>query len=353
MKNIQTIDNSIYLDFNKALTYNAFLTFIVTERGLGKSYGAKKFVAKRFINKGKQFVYIRRYKTEIKEAMIKNGNPRFFDQIKNDEELKGHKLTNKNDTMYIDDKLCGFAMPLSIASILKSSTYDNVDTIIFDEFIIDPASSCYHYLRDEVTAILETIETVGRLRDIRVIFLGNSLSITNPYFSYFDINLPYKSEIKICKRDNKGNPLILLFYAQNNKYREVKKQTRFGQLVDGTPYGKYAIDNAFLRDSKSFIKKKSKNCKFYFILILNGKHYGVWCDYKDGLMFISNDYDPNCPVIFSINPNDHNENTLLIRCRTSPFFKSIIEHYRLARLCFENQQIKNNIMQYITKHLTY
>ena len=132
-----TIDKSIYLDFNKPLSYNALLTFIITERGLGKSYGAKKFVAKRFINKGKQFVYLRRYKTELKQAMMKNGNPLFFKQIENDEELKGHTFSNKNDTMYIDDKLCGFAMPLSIANILKSSTYDNVDTIIFDEFLID------------------------------------------------------------------------------------------------------------------------------------------------------------------------------------------------------------------------
>lgn len=347
------IDNSIYLDYTKPLSYNSFLTFIVTERGLGKSYGAKKFVAKRFINKGKQFVYMRRYKTELKEAMMKNGVPRFFDQIKNDEDLKGHKLTNKKDTMYIDDKLCGFAMPLSIANILKSSTYDEVDTIIFDEFIIDPTTTCYHYLKDEVTAILETIETVARLRDIRVIFLGNALSITNPYFTYFNITLPYKTETKIVKRDNQGNPLILLYYAQNQAYREVKKQTRFGQLVEGTEYGRYAIDNQFLRDSKSFIKKKTKSCKFYYILVLNSKKYGVWCDYQNGLMFVSNDYDPNCPVVFSINPDDHNENTIMIRCRTSPFFKSLIEHYRLARLCFENQQIKNNVMMQIQKYITY
>ena len=347
------MNKSIYLDFGKPLSYNSFLTFIVTERGLGKSYGAKKFVAKRFINKSKQFVYIRRYKTELKEAMIKNGNPRFFKQIENDPELKGHKFTNKNDTMYIDDKLCGFAIPLSIANILKSSTYDDVDTIIFDEFIIDPNTSSYRYLKDEVTAILETIETIGRLRDIRVIFLGNALSITNPYFTYFNLSLPYNSEVNIAKRDNKGNPLILVYYARNTPYREVKKQTRFGQLIDGTEYGKYAIDNIMLRDSKSFIKKKSKQCKFYFILILNGKHYGIWIDYKEGFMYISNDYDPNCPVIFSINPDDHNENTLLVRCRTSPWFKSIIEHYRLARLCFENQQIKNNIMNILVKHLTY
>ena len=242
-------------------------------------------------------------------------------------------------------------MPLSIANILKSSTYENVDTIIFDEFLIDKGN--YHYLQNEVIQLLDVIETVARLREIRVIFLGNAISITNPYFTFFNLSLPYNSEVKIAKRDNNGNPLIIVYYAKNQKYREVKKQSRFGQLIDGTEYGKYAIDNEFLRDSKSFIRKKSKQCKFYFILVLNGKHYGVWCDYKDGMIYISNDFDPNCPVKFSINHNDHDENTLLIRTRTSPFFKSLIEHYRLARLCFENQQIKNNVMDYLVKYLTY
>lgn len=345
------IDKSIYLDFNKPLSYNAFLTFILTERGLGKSYGAKKYVANHFIKKHKQFVYLRRYKRELEESMLKNGNPIFWEQITKDEELKGHKFTNKKDTMYIDDKLAGFGIPLSIANILKSATYENVDTIIFDEFLIDSTGVGYHYLKNEVIQLLETIETIARLRDIRVIFCGNAISITNPYFTFFNITLPYNSEVKIVKRDDKGNPLIIVYYAQNTPYREVKKKTRFGQLIKDTDYGKYAIDNAFLKDSKSFIKKKTPACKFYFILVINGKNYGVWCDYKDGLMFISNDYDPNCPVKFSINPDDHNENTLLIRCRTSPFFKSIIEHYRLARLCFENQQIKNNVIQYLVRYI--
>ena len=351
------MNDKIYYDYQRVLSYNALMTYIIGERGVGKSYGAKEFVADRFINKGKQFVYLRRYKTELKEAMMKKGHPIFFEQIVYNEDgtknkkYENHKLTNKNDTMYIDDKLCGFAMPLSIANILKSSTYNKVDTIIFDEFIID--KGCYHYLQNEVEQLLDVIETVGRLRDIRIIFLGNAISITNPYFTYFNLSLPYNSDIVVSKKDNKGNPLIIVNYIKNLKYREVKRHSRFGQLIEGTEYGKYAIDNEFLRDSKSFIRKKSKTSKFYFILVINGKHYGVWCDYKDGLMFISNDYDPNCPVIFSINPDDHNENTLLIRCRTSPFFKSIVEHFRLARLCFENQQIKNNVMQYLVKHLTY
>ena len=248
-------------------------------------------------------------------------------------------------------KLLGYAMPLSIANILKSSSYENVDTIIFDEFCIDKGT--YHYLQDEVTAMLELIETIARLREIRVIFLGNAISITNPYFTYFDLTLPYNSEFKIAKRDENGQPLILINYIKNERYREVKKHSRFGQLIEGTDYGKYAIDNQFLRDSKSFIQKKTGNAQFYFILLVNGKYYGIWNDYDVGLMYVSKDYDPNCPVVFSLNPDDHNEHTMLLRCRTSPFFKSLVDHYRMARLCFDNVQIKNNILQYILKTLTY
>lgn len=339
----------IYLDFSKILSFNALLSFVVAERGVGKSYGAKTYVANHFIKKHKQFAYIRRYKKEVEEATIKNKKGIFWDQILKDESIQGHKFKNTKDTMYIDGQIAGFAIPLSTANILKSSTFENVDTIIFDEFLIDKGT--YHYLQNEVVQMLELIETIARLRDIRVIFLGNAISITNPYFTFFDLTLPYNSEVKIARRDKNGNPLIIVYYAKNLKYREVKKQTRFGQLIDGTDYGKYAMDNNFLRDSKAFIRKKTKQSKFYFILVINGKYYGIWSDYNESLMFVSNDYDPNCPIKFSINPNDHNEHTLLIRTRTSPFFRSLIEHYRFSKLCFENQQIKNNVTPYLVKYI--
>ena len=320
----------MYYDYQKVLSYNALLSFIIGERGVGKTYGAKKFWIKKYIKKNDEFVYLRIYKTELKSSV-----PKFFDDLKANNEFKDHKLTVKNNNFYCDGKICGYALPLSTANILKSTSYSKVKTIIFDEFIID--KGCYHYLQNEVTQLLDIIETIGRLRDIRVIFLGNAISITNPYFTYFDLSLPYKSDIKTFK-----DGLIVVNYIKNEEYRAVKKASRFGKLIEGTEYGKYAIDNEFLRDSKSFISKKPKTSKFYFILVINGKTYGIWNDYKDGMMYISEDYS-----------DDHNEQTLLIRTRTSPFFKSIIEHYRLAKLCFENQKVKNNVMNILVKYLTY
>ena len=339
--NDKTLNNTFYYTLQRVLSYNALINIIIGERGVGKSYTSKKHVINRFIKKGEEFVYLRRYKTELKSSV-----PKFFDDIKANNEFPNYKMNVKNNLFYIDDKIAGYALPLSTANILKSTSFAKVKTIIFDEFIID--KGCYHYLQNEVEQFLDIIETVGRLRDIKVFMLGNAISITNPYFTYFNLSLPYNSDIALFKDGS-----ILVNYIKNENYREVKKASRFGKLIEGTEYGKYAIDNEFLRDSKSFIRKKEKWSKFYFILILNGKCYGVWNDYKNGFMFISEDYDPNCPVRYALNTQDHTESSILIRVRNSPLIKSVIDHYRLARLCFENQRIKNIVMQELARYLTF
>lgn len=345
------MNNDIFLNFNKILSFGSLLTFVIAERGVGKTYGAKDFIVSHFKSKGKQSVYVRRYNRELQESLMKKGTPIFFDQIK--KKYPDDKLSNNSEVLYCNGDICGFAIPLSTSNILKSVSFENVDTIIFDEFIIDN-NGVYHYIKNEVTLFLELLETIIRLKpNIRVLLLGNAISITNPYFLELNLSLPYNSEYKIFKRDDKGQPLLMVYYGKNLKYREEKKKSRFGQLIEDTKYGKYAIDNEMLRDSKAFIHKKSSNAKFYFILKLNNKNIGIWLDYQEQKMYISYDYDPLCPVIFSMTNDDHDENTLLIRCRTSPFFKSIIEYYRSARLYFENQQLKNQVMNVLVKHLTY
>ena len=342
--------NDMWLNLHKILSYGSLLNFVIAERGVGKTFSSKDYIITHYKSKNKQTVYVRRYNRELQETLKKGNENIFFDQIK--WKYPNDNLNNTSEVLLCNNEVCGYAVPLSTSNILKSVSFEKVDTIIFDEFIID--KGCYHYLQNEVTMFMELIETIARMKpNIKVILLGNAISITNPYFVELNLSLPYNSEFKIFKKDNKGQPLILVYYGKNLKYREEKKKTRLGQLFEGTQYGKYAIDNEMLRDSKAFISKKSVNSKFYFILKLNNKNIGIWLDYKEQKMYISYDYDPLCPVIFSMTNEDHDEHTLLIRARSSPLFKSIIEYYRQARLYFENQQIKNQVMNILVKYLTY
>ncbi len=328
----------MFWNINNTLTHNALFNFIVGNRGSGKTYGSKKWAIKDFIKNGNQFIYVRRYKQELKK------NSKFFDDVR--AEFPNNKLEVKGMTYYIDGKECGMAIPLSTAKIEKSTSFPKVNKIIFDEFILDKGA--YRYLPDEVTNFLELYETIARMRDnVRVLFLANAVTQTNPYFLYFDIEMPYNSTIAKFK-----NNTILIELVQDEDFIKAKKRTRFGQLIDGTRYGDYAISNKFLRDNKNFIRKKNVNCKYVFTLKYQNILLGVWADYSSGHLYVSDDINKDS-IIYSLTLDDHSPNTLLInRISKSSNLKMFIESYRRGLVYFENMNIKNYTYDIIKLLLT-
>lgn len=326
--NIEANISAFYWDINKPLSFDCLFNFIVGNRGGGKTYGAKKYVIKHFLKTGKQFVYLRRYSKELKNVK------KFFDAVS--KEFPENEFKVKGKHFLIDGKPAGFAQELSTAKIMKSDEFPDVDVIIFDEFIID--KGVYHYLPDEITNFLEFYETIARLRDVRVFFLANAITMLNPYFLYFDISLPYKKSIEA-----KNDKLIQIY--QNEAFIELKKQTRFGKLINGTEYGAYNMENKFLRDSDSFIEKKSGYCELFFSFKYKNDVYGVWRNLKEGKTFVSYDYDASRGITYAITTADHSPNMVLLpNLRNSKYFKVFSREYELGAVRFENQKIKGAVM---------
>jgi hypothetical protein len=324
----------MYYNYNDLFSRNALFNFIIGERGVGKTYGILKKVVKDFIKDGRQFIYLRRYKTELKyfntilEPHIYNG------------EFGENEITIKGNKVYVNDKIAGYGYAISNAVTLKSSTFPNVSTIIFDEFIIDKGNIIY--LNDEVTKFLEVYETIARMRDVKVYFLGNAISLYNPYFEYFNLSIPYNSQFKMYK-----DGLILVNYIKNEEYREYKKKTKFGKIVNNTNYGKYAIDNEMLRDNdKTFVEKKTGNCTIYCNILLNGYTLGVWCNKESNKVYISYDYDKQCKNIFAFTNTDHNELSRYQNIYNSPIGK-LFDWYRIGIVRFDDNKIKYLFTTYI------
>lgn len=61
---------SKYLDLNKILPYQRNFNFINGERSIGKSYTIMKFVIKKCLKKGYEFVYIVRTKNQKKSGAL-------------------------------------------------------------------------------------------------------------------------------------------------------------------------------------------------------------------------------------------------------------------------------------------
>ena len=323
------MNKEIYYNYDRIISYNALLNFLIGPRGIGKTFGATDFVTNQFIKKGDEFVYLRRYKTELSKS-CKN----FFTSLIKEDKYPNHTLENKGLTFKIDDKIAGYGMTLSTAQQLKSSNFPNVKTIIFDEVLIEPGQG--HYLKNEVFSFLGLIETIARTRNIRVFMLGNSVTEINPYFLFFDISIPYNNDIKLFK-----DGMILLQYINKIDFKEAKKETRFGKLVAGTDYEDYAIENKFIDENKLFIEKKTGNAKFSFSFIYKSKIYGVWIDYNIGKMYISNDYIEN-GLIFATTTEDHSPNTMLYSiAKKYNCWNTFIQAFKMGNVYFENMKIKN------------
>lgn len=318
-------DLSMYWDINKTLSYNKLFNFVIGNRGSGKTYGSKVWCINRYLKTGEQFIYLRRYDTEAKKV-----GPTFFSSISNIYPDK--KLKYFRGELLIDEAPCGYIMALTKSADIKSLDYPRVETIIFDEFLLE--RGIHHYIKDEVKFFLNFYETIARMRDVRVLFLANSTSLINPYFKYFGITLPFGSKF------NSGEEWLIELVA-NQEFIAAKKQTRFSKLIKDTDYEKYSVENKFVYDVKSFVEKKRGNCKYCFSMVYENETYGVWTNRETRLCYVDKDYQDSCKFKLGFRVDDFQDGIKMV---TNPgsdnFFRFLLMHYKNGTIRFGDIQTK-------------
>lgn len=321
------MDTSLYYNPNKLMSFNRILNFVIGARGIGKTYGFKKYCIKRFIKHGKQFIYLKRYKTDIK------GISQFFDSVQKD--FPDHTFKVNGNELHIDGQLAGWVMPLSSWQSVKSREFPNVETILYDEFLLEKSSK-QMYMQDEPKALLNFMDTVFRNReDVRCICMANAVSVVNPFFLYFNI-VP-----NIDKRYNKYRSIVVEI-PDSIDFTEERKKTSFGELINDTDYGNFSLGNEFINDSHVFIERRSKNSKFKFAVIYKGMTMGVWVDVEEGLMYLDNDYDPDTRYKYALTTDDLSENNLMMnRWKDNYQLKKLVSAFLNGYLRFDNQVLRN------------
>lgn len=267
------MSNEKWYSPNRLLSHNAFINFVMSPRGNGKSYSAKKLIIKNYLKDGSQAVYVRRTKVEIDEVKDTYWNDIGEEYPDLDFKVEGY-------IGYINGDEVVHFIPLSTSTNKKSASYPKVKWIIFDEYIITK-TTYNRYLKNEMTLLLDLIETVGRARNIRVLIMANSVSFVNPLFSFFDI-VP-----KEGRRFNKyKDGLICVEQFTSHVFMEEKKKTPFGRLIEGTNYSKYAIENEVLEDTNDFIKER-EGAKYKFLACFKYEDFkiGVWENLENNELF--------------------------------------------------------------------
>lgn len=329
-----TNDNSIFYNIAGLLSQRCVFNFVIGNRGGGKTFGGKKLVINRFKKTGAQFVWVRRYRTEIDTLND------FWADIK--PHFPNDELTQKGDTLYINGEPAGYLIALSTSMQLKSVAFPLVKTVIMDEFIIDKGR--INYLRNEVHVFMELFETIARMRDnVTAIFFGNAISIVNPYFDFFKVTPD------LGRRYTKRNGICIEFYF-NEQFIAKKEQTAYGKLIKNTSYGEYNMKNKFLRDSDSFIgdRPQTANNKLYQF-IFDGEKFALWQDVKYQTFYVDRNFENNFGEFrtFVSNPVDmvDTDKSMIMFKKNNALAKRLIQIIERGDLYFVDQSAKQKFYE--------
>lgn len=293
---------SHYYSYDRIRSYGGTYLMVVGARGTGKTFGAKKIAIKNAIEKGEQFIYLRRHRVEQK------GRFTFFDDIAH--EFPGYEFAvhGNNAVMRLEgDKewqTIGYFAVLSISQAQKSVAYPLVTTVIFDEFIIENPQ--IRYLPDEVKVFNNFFLTVDRYKDkTSVYMLSNSASIMNPYMLHWNIR-PSREFVKAA------SGFIVCHFADDTLFRNDVAQTKFGQFILSTDeeYASYAIGNEFKDNHENFIGKKSGRAHYYCTIRTETGCFSVWTDLP---FFAVQEYRPKKEVMYCISHKFMREGDIYVK----------------------------------------
>lgn len=176
-----------YYDIKALLETEAQYMMLLGQRANGKSYQVKLTVLKNAYKLGYKFIYLRRYREDLKQQLVS----RYFDDMPISKITDGiytgvkaqfgsiyFTYLDKNGKECKGDEI-GVYCSLNEYERYKSQVFgEEYKYIVYEEFITDNI-----YLYDEPRLLQQFVSTVARHRKITVFLVGNTLSRVCPYFS--------------------------------------------------------------------------------------------------------------------------------------------------------------------------
>ena len=314
---------------NKQRLFNLLLG----ARGCGKTYGCQSYgVRRKQKDKTFEMIWLRRYDEDRKEA-----KKDFFNDLNRHNHFPNTEFNIQGNVGYMNDEPFIRFSALSIDSRRRGLNTANVQLIVFDEFLLQANQ---RYLPNEFETFLSYYDSVARPNDpsrkrVPVLFLGNAMTMINPYFIGFNVRF-----------NEKGRFSTKHIYAELLKDKEFEQHsnsTAWAEIIRDTSYYEHAINNDFLYDNSNFVEKRSTNARHTCALYYKGRKIGVWIDWSVGKIWLSNKTDPSCKFEYTLSADDATPNVLSAKYfKGTSFYTYLSTAYNSGNLFYEDLELKND-----------
>lgn len=271
---LATLDN-LHFNFSKIDGYGKAFNYVISAREAGKTVAWVRKVYKKFKFKKKTALVIRRHTVDITDAYIDSilfVVRKFFDE---NAVFEYNKSCLKDGVVYV--KMNG-ELFLGIVSLnvdvtrLKSLILPKIDTVIFDEFIVNPRYG-EKYLKNEVEKFKEVYNTYRRECDglLKVYFCGNPYSRYNPYFIETGVALDKVLPGTIFSGDNW---VIESYRICEELYQKILKENPLYKIDDA--YTNYALKGESVNDVGIKISKYKNGYKLFLLCNIFDTMVGIF-----------------------------------------------------------------------------
>lgn len=322
----------MYYNCHDLLTYNRLYNMVMGVRGHGKTYCyTKKCIDIGLEQKKISFVVLVRYKEDI--VSIKDDWWTIVEHLYPD-----YIFYSQRNIIYARNSLESFPIGEYVAlkqyMRAKRKPRPNVRIIFFDEFLNEEND----YLPNEINAFTSICDSIMRNRDnVRCYLVSNHISVLNPYFNYFGI-------YQLGKRFTRGQHDSILEFTDSAEFIEFRKNTKFGQSIEGTEYGDYAMMGKFMLDDMTNVTNAPDSaCHHQFNLILEGKPLEVCL--MENLLYIRKNKDKTA---IAYTPYVDDAVLGAIFCTKSlNHFDFLVNKFMRDEVIYESLEIKNTIINFV------
>lgn len=309
-------------------------------RTAGKTVSFKKRLVDTFL-KAKtdvnQFYLIYRYKTDMQSLADS-----FFTDI-NRLFYQGHEMTEKKlfdgavVMLLLDDKPCGYCLPLSLSAKIKrmSSIFVTVAHGFFDEYQDENNT----YLPNEIDKLMSIHTSIARgdgkqSRRVPLYMASNTVSMLNPYYQALGINKMLKRDTKILRGDG---------WVYERTYNENAAQaftgSAFNRAFAASKYFGHAAENVYLNDNDALIERPCGANEYMLSIRYNNAWYSV--RKYNTCVYVSEGADETYPRRVCFNYTDVIDDRAVMVNSSNYIILTLRTYFHRGLMRFENLQCKN------------